>query len=253
MMIESPKKQRLKFRENLESITTSGLCDGYLQANMITLPEEYAFEFLLFCQRNPKPCPIVDVLEVGQFQPHIADADIRTDLPKYRIYRHGKLEEERLDIKEYWQGNFVTFLLGCSFTFEMALTEAKISLLHQEMNKVVPMYQTNIQCKSAGRFKGNMVVSMRAIKKEELMKVIEITSQFPSAHGAPVHIGDPSLIGIYDIEKTDYGEFTPFSEDERIPVFWACGVTPQYVGLEAKPEIMITHAPGHMLITDQKE
>jgi uncharacterized protein YcsI (UPF0317 family) len=249
----SPLIQRLKFRENLESITTSGLCDGYLQANMITLPAEYAFEFLLFCQRNPIPCPLVDVLEAGQVKPSIAEADIRTDLPKYRIYRDGELEKEVLDLKEDWREDFVTFLLGCSFTFERALTEANISLLHQEMNKVVPMYQTNIPCKAAGRFKGKMVVSMRAIKKEDLQKTIEITSKYPLAHGAPVHIGNPSLIGIEDITKPDYGEFTLYSEEERIPVFWACGVTPQYVGLEVKPKIMITHAPGYMLITDQQE
>ncbi|WP_431522081.1 putative hydro-lyase [Guptibacillus hwajinpoensis] len=251
--METPQTQRLKFRESLASGTTSGMCDGYLQANMITLPAEYAFEFLLFCQRNPKPCPVVDVLEAGHVMPRIADADIRTDLPKYRIYKNGDLEQELLDLREVWQDDFVTFLLGCSFTFERALVEAGISLLHQEMEKVVPMYQTTIPCEDAGRFKGNMVVSMRAIKKEELEETINITSQFPQAHGAPIHIGNPSEIGIEHIEKPDYGEFTPYQEEERIPVFWACGVTPQYVGLNVKPEIMITHAPGHMLITDQRE
>nr|WP_305910771.1 putative hydro-lyase [Alkalihalobacillus macyae] len=252
-MMMHPKEQRLKYRENIENGTTSGLCDGYLQANMISLPAKYAFEFLLFCNRNPKPCPVVDVLEAGQVVPSIADADIRTDLPKYRIYKNGDLERETFDLKDVWEDEFVTFLLGCSFTFEKALTEVGISLLHQEMKKVVPMYQTSISCEEAGSFKGEMVVSMRAIKKEELEETIRITSKFPHAHGAPVHIGDPAEIGIQDFEQPDYGEFTPFNEDERIPVFWACGVTPQYVGLNAKPEIMITHAPGHMLITDQKE
>ena len=252
-MLETPYTQRQQYRENLDSGTTSGKCDGYLQANMITLPAEYAFEFLLFCQRNPKPCPVVDVLEAGQVTPRIADADIRTDLPKYRIYKNGELEREALDLKDVWQDDFVTFLLGCSFTFERALVEKGISLLHQEMNRVVPMYQTTIPCEDAGRFNGEMVVSMRAIKKEELDETIRITSKFPLAHGAPIHVGHPSEIGIENIENPDYGEFTPFDEEERIPVFWACGVTPQYVGLNVKPEMMITHAPGHMLITDQKE
>ncbi|MGA9288646.1 MAG: putative hydro-lyase [Anaerobacillus sp.] len=249
----TPQTQRLKYRDNLESGTTSGVCDGYLQANMITLPAEYAFEFLLFCQRNPKPCPVVDVLEAGQVMPRIADADIRTDLPKYRIYKNGELEKETLNLKDVWQDDFVTFLLGCSFTFERALVEAGISLLHQEMDRVVPMYQTSISCVDAGRFKGEMVVSMRAIRKEELEETIAITSKFPLAHGAPIHIGDPAQIGIHHIEQPDYGEFIPYDDEERIPIFWACGVTPQYVGLNVKPEIMITHAPGHMLITDQRE
>ncbi|MCA0992149.1 putative hydro-lyase [Pseudalkalibacillus hwajinpoensis] len=249
----TPQTQRRKYRDNLETGTTSGVCDGYLQANMITLPSKYAFEFLLFCQRNPKPCPIVDVLEAGQVNPRIADADIRTDLPKYRIYKNGELEKETLDLKDVWQEDYVTFLLGCSFTFEKALVERGISLLHQEMDLVVPMYQTNIPCEEAGQFNGNMVVSMRAIRKEELDQTIAITSKFPHAHGAPIHVGHPSEIGIQDIEKPDYGEFPPFDEEERIPVFWACGVTPQYVGLNVKPEMMITHAPGHMLITDQEE
>ncbi|WLR53353.1 putative hydro-lyase [Bacillus tianshenii] len=249
----TPKEQRLRFRENQDAITTSGLCDGYLQTNMIILPVEYAFEFLLFCHRNPVPCPVVDVLEQGVFNPSIAEADIRTDLPKYRIYQHGKLVNEVLDIKEVWRDDFVTFLLGCSFTFEKALNEAGIRLLHQEMNKVVPMYQTNINCESAGRFEGSMVVSMRALKKEEVQQAIEITEKFPNAHGGPVHIGNPAEIGIEDITSPDYGEYTPFSDEERVPVFWACGVTPQYVGLEAKPSIMVTHSPGHMLITDVEE
>lgn len=251
--MQNPYAQRLIYRENLDSTTTSGVCDGYLQANMITLPSKYAFDFLLFCQRNPKPCPVVDVLEAGQVTPRIADADIRTDLPKYRIYKHGELQQETPDLKEYWQDDFVTFLLGCSFTFERALVEAGISLLHQEMGKVVPMYQTTIPCERAGGFEGEMVVSMRAIRKEELDETIAITSKFPLAHGAPIHIGDPSAIGIQNITHPDYGEYTPFDNEERIPVFWACGVTPQFVGLKVKPEIMITHAPGHMLITDQKE
>ncbi|MFS0749831.1 putative hydro-lyase [Oceanobacillus sp. 1P07AA] len=248
-----PKQQRESFRSNQYTGTTSGMCDNFLQANMIILPKEYAFEFLLFCQRNPKSCPIVDVLEEGVPTPKIADADVRTDLPKYRIYRNGQLDKEVTDINEEWQADFVTFLIGCSFTFEKALLENGIRLLHQEQDRVVPMYKTNIPCEKAGRFEGNIVVSMRALKSEEIDKAVKITEMFKTSHGAPVHIGNPEEIGITDIDNPDYGESISFNEEERTPVFWACGVTPQNVGLNVKPPIMIAHAPGHMLITDQLE
>ncbi|WP_272029876.1 putative hydro-lyase [Oceanobacillus kimchii] len=248
-----PKQQRESFRSNQYTGTTSGMCDNFLQANMIILPKEYAFEFLLFCQRNPKSCPIVDVLEEGVTTPKIADADVRTDLPKYRIYRNGQLDKEVTDINEEWQADFVTFLIGCSFTFEKALLENGIRLLHQEQDRVVPMYKTNIPCEKAGRFEGNIVVSMRALKTEEIDKAVKITERFETSHGAPVHIGNPEEIGITDIDNPDYGESISFDEEERTPVFWACGVTPQNVGLNVKPPIMIAHAPGHMLITDQLE
>lgn len=247
------KQQRESFRSNQYTGTTSGMCDNFLQANMIILPKEYAFEFLLFCQRNPQSCPIVDVLEEGVTTPRIADADVRTDLPKYRIYRNGQLDKEVADIKEEWRADFVTFLIGCSFTFEKALLENGIRLLHQEQERVVPMYKTNIPCQKAGRFEGNMVVSMRALKSEEIDRAVKITERFETSHGAPVHIGNPEEIGIRDIDKPDYGESISFDEKERTPVFWACGVTPQNVGLNVKPPIMIAHAPGHMLITDQLE
>ncbi|WP_084822420.1 putative hydro-lyase [Oceanobacillus sp. E9] len=248
-----PKQQRESFRSNQYTGTTSGMCDNFLQANMIILPKEYAFEFLLFCQRNRQSCPIVDVLEEGVTTPKIADADVRTDLPKYRIYRNGQLDKEVTDINEVWQEDFVTFLIGCSFTFEKALLENGIRLLHQEQDRVVPMYKTNIPCEKAGRFEGNIVVSMRALKTEEIDKAVKITEKFETSHGTPVHIGNPEEIGIIDIDNPDYGESISFDEEERTPVFWACGVTPQNVGLNVKPPIMIAHAPGHMLITDQLE
>ncbi|WP_082233288.1 putative hydro-lyase [Halobacillus massiliensis] len=248
-----PIDQRRRFRDQLETGTTSGMCDNYLQANLITLPKEYAFDFLLFCQRNPKPCPIIDVLEPGEYQPRVAEADIRTDLPKYRIYKNGKLSEEVYDIKKYWREDFVTFLIGCSFTFEKALLDEGIRLLHQEQQRVVPMYKTNIPCESAGCFEGNMVVSMRALTPEEADRAVDITNNFQTSHGGPVHIGKPEEIGIKDLDKPDYGQSVDFNKEERIPVFWACGVTPQNVCLQAKPEIVISHAPGHMLITDQLE
>ncbi len=248
-----PKQLRSVFRENRNTATTSGLCDSYLQANMISLSKEYAFDFLLFCYRNPKPCPIVDVIEDGGIHPQVADADIRTDIPKYRIYNNGTFNKETLDIVDDWKDDLVTFLIGCSFTFEKALIKAGIRLLHQEQNRVVPMYKTNISCKKAGRFEGNMVVSMRALKANEIEKAVDITSNFLTSHGAPVHIGNPEDIGIIDIFSPDYGESVEFNRNERVPVFWACGVTPQNVCLNAKPDIMISHAPGHMLITDKQE
>lgn len=248
-----PKKQRLQFRDNGDAVPTSGLCEGYQQANMLCLPADYAFEFLLFCQRNPKPCPIVDVLEPGVFTPSVADTDIRTDLPKYRVFENGRLKEEVTEITNFWRKDLVTFLLGCSFTFERALIEAGIDIMHQQSGKNVAMYETNIPCKSAGRFSVNMVVSMRPVRKSELIKAVEVTSRYPHAHGAPVHFGDPGKIGIRDLSKPEFGEFTPFSEEDRVPVFWACGVTSQVAGRSVKPPLMITHSPGHMLITDLKE
>jgi uncharacterized protein YcsI (UPF0317 family) len=251
--ITTPKEQRRRFRENLDMKNTSGMCDGFLQANLVILPQEYAFDFFLFCNRNPKPCPIVDVMEAGIYTPNIAtDSDIRTDIPNYRIYKNGKMEQELTDIESYWQNDFVSFLLGCSLTFERALKESGIEMLHQKMNRTIPMYITNIDCQQAGIFKGPMVVSMRPIKKRDLVKSVEITSRFPHAHGSPIHIGDPQAIGIHDITKPDFGEHTPFSE-EYVPVFWACGVTPQVAAMQSKPNIMITHAPGYMFISDQKE
>ena len=249
----SPKEQRERFRNNLDIKSTSGMCEGFVQANLVILPQEYAFDFLLFCQRNNKPCALVDVMEAGVTKPNIADADIRTDIPKYRIYKSGELVEEVTDITSYWRDDFVTFLIGCSFTFERALTEGGIEMLHQKTNKTVAMYITNIACEKAGVFEGPTVVSMRPVKKRDLVKSVEITARYPHTHGTPLHIGDPSVIGIKDFTQPDFGEFTPYDEDEYVPVFWACGVTPQAVALHAKPSIMITHAPGYMFIADQKE
>jgi len=252
-VILSPKDQRERFRNNLEVRNTSGLCEGFMQANLVILPKEYAFDFLLFSKRNHKPCPIVDVLEPGAVKPKVADADIRTDIPKYRVFKSGELADETTDIKSYWRDDFVSFLIGCSFTFERALNEAGIEMLHQKEHKGVAVYITNIECKKAGIFHGPMVVSMRPIKKSEIVKSIEITSRYSHTHGAPVHVGDASLIGIKDISKPDYGDFIPYDENEYVPVFWACGVTPQAVALQSKPSIMITHAPGYMFISDKRE
>lgn len=247
-----------QFREQVRSgqftgVTTSGVCPGHAQANLCILPKEYAFDFLLFAQRNPKPCPILEVLEAGC---HIVSrtcaqspSDVRTDVPKYRIFKDGKLVEEVTDITPYWQDDFVTFVIGCSFSFEEALTQAGLTVRHIEQGRNVPMYRTTVACDSAGMFSSEMVVSMRPYKAEDIAKVVEITSRFPRVHGSPVHIGSPEQIGIMDIHTPDFGDAVTIHEDE-IPVFWACGVTPQAAVMKSKPSICITHAPGQMLVLD---
>jgi uncharacterized protein YcsI (UPF0317 family) len=225
-----------------------------VQANLAILPRESAFDFLLFCQRNPRPCPVLEVLEAGQFEPDLTapGADIRTDVPGYRIYQEGVLTAEVSTLLDHWRDDLVTFLLGCSFSFESAMTDAGISLRHQEMGCNVPMYITNIPTRPAGAFYGPMVVSMRPIKREQIVRAVQVTSRFPATHGAPVHIGDPAAIGIKDISRPDFGDAVEIRSGEE-PVFWACGVTPQAVALNSKPSLMITHTPGHMFITDQRD
>ncbi|MGB9977149.1 putative hydro-lyase [Thermovenabulum sp.] len=243
---------RKLIREGKWQGPTCGMALGFVQANLVILPKKYAYDFLLFSFRNPKPCPLLDVLDAGNPVPNIAkDADIRTDIPKYRIYKEGNLIDEVTDIKDIWRNDFVSFLIGCSFTFEKALLENGIPVRHIEENKNVPMYITNIDTVPAGVFSGKMVVSMRPIPEKLVIRAVQVTSRFPSVHGAPVHIGDPKKIGIKDIEKPDFGDPVEIKENE-VPVFWACGVTPQAVALNSKPEIMITHSPGHMFITDLK-
>ncbi|MFJ8066975.1 putative hydro-lyase [Psychrobacillus sp. NPDC096426] len=233
---------------------TAGMAKGYTQANLAILKKEYAFDFLLFCQRNPKSCPLIDVTEVGSYIPSLIakKADIRTDIPKYRIYKDGVFSDEVTDITDYWEEDMVAFLIGCSFTFETPLLEAGIPIRHIEENCNVPMYKTNIPCEKAGIFEGPTVVSMRPMSHEDAIRAIQITSRFPGVHGAPIHIGDPSQIGIMNIAKPDFGDAVTIKEGE-IPVFWACGVTPQAVAMQSKPSIMITHAPGCMFISDLKD
>ena len=208
---------------------------------------------MIFAQRNPKPCPILDVTEAGDFKPVLLaeEADLRTDLPGYRIYKEGVVVEKRKEIKDLWQDNFVAFLLGCSFSFEAALKKADIPLRHNEAKRNVPMYITNIDCKPAGVFSGPMVVSMRAIPRQQITKAVQVTSRFPKVHGAPVQIGNPEEIGIEDINQPDFGD-PPNIKAGDVPVFWACGVTPQAIAKEIKPEIMITHSPGKMFVSDLK-
>lgn len=249
-----PSEIRSLIRQNRLTSPTSGMASGYTQANLVILPKDVAFDFFLFCQRNPKPCPVLDVIEPGSLSPKLLspDADIRTDIAKYRIYVKGELVEEPSDIKADWSDDLVGFLLGCSFTFEHALMQAGIPVRHVELGTNVPMYKTSIACRQAGQFQGPMVVSMRPIPNEEVVRAVQITSRFPAVHGAPVHIGSPSTIGIKDIDAPDFGDPVPIGPGET-PVFWACGVTPQAVAMQSKPELMITHAPGYMFVSDVED
>lgn len=247
------EETRLKIRNGEITTPTSGLCPGYAQANLVILPRKYAYDFLLFVQRNPKPCPVLEVTDVGcRFLKKIAPgADIAKDIPKYRIYKDGELYRECCDIEEYWREDFVSFLIGCSFSFESELIEAGIEMRHNTMGCNVPMYLTDLPCESAGIFHGNMVVSMRPVPHEQVVKAVTVTAAIPRVHGAPVHIGDPAAIGIRDIDKPDFGDPVAVYPGE-VPVFWACGVTPQAAVMASRPDLCITHAPGHMLITDIK-
>ena len=248
-----PAAVRAQIREGHFTGQTSGLCNGYAQANLVTLPRDIAYDFLLFTQRNPRPCPLLEVSDTGSrlLQQIAPGADIATDLPKYRIYEHGVLTGEYTDVVKFWRKDFVSFLIGCSFSFEGELLAADVPVRQIEEGKNVPMYNTNIPCKPAGIFHGNLVVSMRPIPYELVPKAVLITGQMPKVHGAPIQIGAPEAIGITDLEHPDYGEMVTIRPGE-VPVFWPCGVTPQNIIMSSRPEFVITHAPGHMLITDVK-
>ena len=247
----SPAQARLRFREGLVT-PTSGWCAGWTQVNVIALPRELAFDFLLFAQRNPKPCPVLDVFEPGEVGGDLLDGDIRTDVPAYRVYEHGRLVAEPTDVREHWRDDLVTFLLGCSFTFEHPLQEAGIPVRHIDAGRNVPMYATNRPCRPTGRLAGPLVVSMRSIPADRVADAVRITSRYPGVHGAPVHIGDPGALGIEDLARPDFGD-PPVLHEGDLPVFWACGVTPQAMVMAARPELAICHAPGHMLITDRRD
>ena len=242
---------RASIRAGDWSSPTAGLAPRRTQANLVALPESHAYEFLLFCTRNPKPCPLLEVCDAGSPVPReiAPDCDLRTDLPRYRVYRDGELVQEPTDVREDWREDFVAFLIGCSFTFERALLEAGIPLRHVEQERNVPMYRTSIDCRPAGRFAGPLVVSMRPMVPAAAVRAVQITSRFASVHGAPVHVGDPDQIGIEDLDRPHYGDAVTVHPGE-VPVFWACGVTPQAVAVASRPPVMITHAPGHMFVTD---
>src|SRR5882757_2688117 len=232
---------------------TAGIAPGYVQGNLAILPAAIAGDFMRFCQLNPKPCPLLAASAPGDFRlPTLAeDLDIRTDIPRYRVFRHGELVEEPTDVRAHWRDDLVAFVLGCSFSFEEALVEDGIELRHMTCGVTVPMYRTSVATAPAGPFHGPLVVSMRPMTPAHAIRAIQITTRFPAVHGAPVHIGKPELIGICDLAKPDYGDAVPVGDDE-MPVFWACGVTPQSVIATVKPEFCITHYPGTMLVTDRR-
>ncbi|MCH8538048.1 MAG: putative hydro-lyase [Alkalimonas sp.] len=248
----NPAEIRQHCRLQTHTGNTSGLAAGFVQANVVILPKADAAEFLQFCQLNPKPCPLIAMSgqpgDIGIASAAV-ELDIRTDLPSYRIFHQGELVAEQTDIREVWRDDLVTFLLGCSFSFEEALLADGLEIRNITEQVNVPMYRTSIRCQPAGKFSGPMVVSMRPMKPADAIRAIQICSRFPQVHGAPVHFGDPAAIGIADLSQPDFGDAVSIKPGE-VPVFWACGVTPQLAIAEAKAEFCITHTPGCMLVTD---
>jgi len=253
-VFSSGREARLAIRKGEYLRPTAGIAPGAVQGNLAILPAALAHDFLRFCQQNPKPCPVLACSAPGDpsLPPLGADLDIRTDLPLYRIWRHGELVAEVTDLREHWRDDLVSFVLGCSFSFEEALVEAGVPMRHIDCGSNVPMYRTSIDCVPAGPFKGKMVVSMRMMKPADAIRAVQITSRFPAVHGAPVHIGLPEEIGIVDLARPTYGDPPPRIVKGHIPVFWACGVTPQAVIAAVKPAFAITHAPGCMLVSDRR-
>ena len=241
-------------REERWTEPTLSLAPGYVQANLAALPRELAFDFLLFCQRNPQPCPLLEVVEPGDVEPRqmAPGSDLRSDLPRYRVFRRGEAVREVTDATDYWRDDLVSFLIGCGFSFQQAITDAGIRLRHFEESKSDPTFVTNVETVPAGVFHGPMVVSMWPIHWRDVSRVVQITTRFPSAHGAPVHIGDPADLGIEDILRPEYGDAIALEEGE-VPVFWGCGVTPQEAILRAEPSLAITHSAGHMFVTDLRD
>jgi uncharacterized protein YcsI (UPF0317 family) len=246
----TPSELRQLCRSNQWTRPTSGVCDGFVQCNIVALPNCYAADFARFCAQNSQACPVLGQSNPGDTEiAALGHFDIRTDCPRYCVFEYGAMTQEVSDIKDLWADDWVFFALGCSFSFEDSLIDAGIRLRHIEEQKNVAMYNTNIACASAGIFSGNMVVSMRPLTVKETIRAIQICTRFPRVHGAPIHFGDPAQIGITALESPDYGEAVDIHEHE-VPVFWACGVTPQRALMAAKVPLAITHSPGHMLVTD---
>lgn len=249
--IAAAREARARYRDGLVA-PSAGVAPGMTQANLIALPRDWAYDFLLYAQRNPQACPVLDVTDAGSYATPLAEgADLRTDLPLYRVWRDGVLVEEVADGRAAWSehADLVTFLIGCSFTFETGLLEAGIEIRHITDGCNVPMYRTNRACRPAGRLHGEMVVSMRPIPAERVAEAATITARYPAVHGAPVHIGEPARLGIANLARPDFGDAVRVEPGE-IPVFWGCGVTPQAAVMASKVPFAITHAPGHMFITD---
>lgn len=246
-----PQELRQLSAEKKFSRATAGFCDGHVQANLLAIPQEYADDFELFCAKNPKPCPLLE--KIGPESHHsrqLAEkANILTTIPRYLVWEHGQITTEVEDLTNHYRSDLVFFLLGCSFSFEEALIKAGIELRHVRQQSNVSMYNTTIRLNPVGPFSGNMVVSMRPIHHTLVAKACAITAHYPRVHGEPVHIGYPELIGINDISRVDYGDPVEIKEGE-IPVFWACGVTPQNVLIHAKLPFAVTHAPGYMFVSD---
>ena len=247
----SPAKARARFRSGLR-VPTSGWCAGWTQANLLAVPRDLAYDFLLFAQRNPAPCPILDVTEPGAVSSPRFAGDLRTDLPAYRVYERGGLVAEVDDVAGLWREDMVAFLIGCSFTFEDALLAAGVPVRHIEQGSNVPMYRTDVACRPAGALSGPLVVSMRPMPASQVATAVRVTSRYPAVHGAPVHVGSPAELGIADLDAPDFGDPVAVRPGE-VPVFCAGGVTPQAAVMQSRPALAIGHAPGHMAITDIRE
>ena len=246
----NPQQCRHLIRDNQYCGPTPGLGGGYLQANLVILPQDIAEDFQEFARLNPKPCPLLEILGPGETQlTTIADADVTTDFPAYRVFEYTSVTEEVSSVCDLWQDDLVSFLIGCSFTTDHILQQQNIMLNHVQHNTTIPIYISNQVTQPTHYFSGPLAVSMRSIKRHQLEQAIAITQDYPLAHGAPVHCGDPQQLGINDITEPAYGVYYPIAEDE-VPVFWACGVTPQLCAQHNKINLMITHKPGHMLICD---
>tara|TARA_R110002049_G_scaffold100883_2_gene245288 strand:- start:72 stop:854 length:783 start_codon:yes stop_codon:yes gene_type:complete len=245
-----PAALRRLIREGGHRGNTSGLAPGFVQCNLVILPEDHAPDFLRFCQRNPRPCPLLAVGEPGEYSlAELGEIDLRTDVPRYCVFHHGELVDEPYSIEALWRDDLVCFALGCSFSFEEALLQDGLEVRNISEGVNVPMYRTNIDCAPAGPFASKLVVSMRPFRAAQAIRAIQICSRFPAVHGAPIHLGDPALIGIADIQRPDYGDRVSINSGE-LPLFWACGVTPQLALAAARPPLAITHSPGCMLVTD---
>jgi uncharacterized protein YcsI (UPF0317 family) len=251
---QRPEDLRAAIRAGAFDRPTAGQAPGFAQANLVILPAAEAADFRAFCERNPRPCPLLEMTAPGDPTPRFLapGADLRTDLPRYRVYRDGAQVAEPTDIRDLWRDDLVAFLIGCSFTFESALLAAGVPVRHIECGSNVPMYRTNQPTAPAGRFAGPLVVSMRPMPPADVARATEITAHYPRMHGAPVHVGDPAALGIADLARPDYGDPVPIRAGEQA-VFWACGVTPQAVAIAARVPFMITHAPGHMFVSDRTD
>ncbi|HET8959259.1 putative hydro-lyase [Nocardioides sp.] len=246
-----PAEARALFRAGLRT-PTAGWCRGWTQANLIAVPSDLAYDMLLFAQRNPKACPLLDVGDVGSVSTSLMSGDLRTDVPAYRVFEDGELVDEPDDVRDVWREDLVAFLIGCSFTFEAALLDAGVPVRHIEQDVNVPMFRTSVPTRPAGRLGGPLVVSMRPVRARDVAAAVRVTARYPAVHGAPVHVGDPEAIGISHPDRPDYGDPVEIRADE-VPVFWGCGVTPQAAVVASRPPFAIGHAPGHMVLTDARD